>query len=396
MQRLRSHLVRGAAVLGASALLASTSAAQLDVAICAAAQSSSSDCRFTDVQAKLVGSGFFTSVTIINAATSTPTLQQLSAYDAVIVWSNISFQNPTLFGDTLADYVDAGGGVVVAVFANATASTTLSIQGRWQTGYEVILDQSGQYSASPASLGTVLLPGHPIMAGVSTFSGGTSSFRPTVTTLVPNAISIAEWSDGRVLVAQGLNPKRVDLGFYPPSNACSSGFWDQTTDGAKLLSNALKHAATGGGACTGGPTVYCTTSTTTAGCNPAMAASGTPSASASSGFTLSCTGVEGQRSGLIFYGISGPNASPWATGSTSTLCVKAPTQRTVVQSSGGTLLACDGQFAIDFLAYMAANPGALGQPIAPGQVFHTQAWFRDPPAPKTTNLSDGLTFSLCP
>src|SRR5687767_13972870 len=192
MKPLRSSLVRGFAVLGASTLLASTSAAQLDVAICAAAQSSSLDCRFTDVQGKLVASGFFNTVDVINAATSTPTLPQLMAYDAVIVRSNVGLQNSAMFGDTLADYVDAGGGVVVAVFANATTSTTLSIPGRWQTVYEVILDQSGQYSASPATLGTVHLPAHPIMAGVSTFSGGSASFRPTVTALAPNAISIAE------------------------------------------------------------------------------------------------------------------------------------------------------------------------------------------------------------
>jgi hypothetical protein len=143
-------------------------------------------------------------------------------------------------------------------------------------------------------------------------------------------------------------------------------------------------------------TTYCTSSSTTNGCHPAMSASGTPSATATSGYTLTCTSVEGQKSGLIFYGISGPNSVPWATGSSSFLCVKTPTQRTTTQSSGGTLSACNGQLSIDFLGFMAANPSALGHPLTAGQQFNAQAWFRDPPAPKTTNLSNGLQFTLCP
>jgi hypothetical protein len=379
-----------------AAALAAPAAAQVDVLLVAAAGGGPSDCRFLDVQSKLMASGFFASVGIFDANASTPTLPQLSPYEALLVWSNGSFQNSTALGDVLADYVDAGGAVVVAVFANSQNSTTLSLQGRWQTGYEVILDMSGTTSSSPATLGTIHVPGHPSLNGVATFSGGSSSFRPTGTALAAGSLLVADWSDGKVLVAEGANPKRMDLGMYPPSNACFSHFWDQTTDGHKLLSNTVLYAATAGGNCTGNPTSYCTTSTTTNGCNPLMGASGTPSASASSGFTLTCSSVEGQRSGLLFYGVSGPNAAPWATGNTSTLCVKPPTQRTTVQTSGGTILSCDGQLSLDFLAYMAANPGALGQPLAQGHVFHTQAWFRDPAAVKTTNLSDGLTFSLCP
>jgi hypothetical protein len=127
-----------------------------------------------------------------------------------------------------------------------------------------------------------------------------------------------------------------------------------------------------------------------------MSASGTPSIAASSGFTLNCSNVEGQKFGLIFYGISGPKASPWAPGSTSFLCVKAPVQRTPADNSGGTTGACDGSLSIDFLAYLASHPGALGQPFAAGQCVHAQTWFRDPPAPGTTNLSNALQFVTMP
>jgi hypothetical protein len=141
---------------------------------------------------------------------------------------------------------------------------------------------------------------------------------------------------------------------------------------------------------------YCTAGTTTNGCTASIASQGIPSASAASGFELSVTGVEGQKTGLIFYGLSGASAAPWGSGSTSFLCVKPPTQRLPAQSSGGTANACDGALSVNWLAFVAAQPTALGSPFSAGDVVHAQLWFRDPPSPKTTNLSNGLAFVLSP
>jgi hypothetical protein len=142
--------------------------------------------------------------------------------------------------------------------------------------------------------------------------------------------------------------------------------------------------------------VFCTAGTTTNGCVPAISGGGSASASAGAGFTLSVANVEGQRSGLLFYGLSGGQFLPWSSTSTSRLCVKSPTQRMGTQSSGGTLNACDGSFAQDWNAYIATHPIALGQPFTGGETVWAQAWFRDPPAPKTTNLSNGLVFLVAP
>jgi hypothetical protein len=108
--------------------------------------------------------------------------------------------------------------------------------------------------------------------------------------------------------------------------------------------------------------------------------------------------VEGQKPGLIFYGIdnTGFVPAPWSVGSSSFLCVKAPTQRTSTQSTGGTFHQCDGALSIDWNTFVASNPGVLGTPYAGGESVFAQAWFRDPPAPKTTNLSDGLQFHVMP
>jgi hypothetical protein len=148
---------------------------------------------------------------------------------------------------------------------------------------------------------------------------------------------------------------------------------------------------------TQGPTVYCTAGTTTNNCVPAISGSGTPSASAPTGFTISVAAVEGQKQGLIFYGIDNTGFAPLPWGpSTSFLCVKSPTQRTPPQASGGTVNACDGVIAIDWNAFIAANPTALGAPFSAGDDVYAQAWFRDPPSPKTTNLSDALHFNVGP
>src|SRR5262249_34947429 len=141
---------------------------------------------------------------------------------------------------------------------------------------------------------------------------------------------------------------------------------------------------------------YCTPGTTVHGCTATIGGTGTPSASATSGFTIAATGVEGQRTGIVFYSASGQLIQPWGTGSTSFLCVKTPTQRTGVQTSGGTTNTCTGTLSLDFNAFRAANPSALGQPMFAGQTFDAQAWFRDPGVVKNTSLSDALEFSLAP
>lgn len=139
---------------------------------------------------------------------------------------------------------------------------------------------------------------------------------------------------------------------------------------------------------------YCTSGTTSNGCNATMSASGVASISAGT-LVLTASSVEGQKQGLIFYGISGRNALAWGNGS-SFLCVKSPTQRSPAIGSGGTLNGCDGSISLNFFGYLNANPGAIGNPLTAGTTFDAQCWFRDPPAPKSTSLSNGLEFTLVP
>jgi hypothetical protein len=108
------------------------------------------------------------------------------------------------------------------------------------------------------------------------------------------------------------------------------------------------------------------------------------------------TSVEGQKTGLVFYGTSWPKSAAWAPGSTSFLCVKAPTQRTSALATGGAAGACDGALTLDFLAWKATHPTALGQPLVAGEILNFQGWFRDPLAAATTNLTNAVQVKLCP
>ena len=69
-----------------------------------------------DVQTKLLGTGQFTTVDILDVRTTTPTLVQLQAYHAVLIWSDAGYADPVILGNNLADYHDGCGGVVTAIF----------------------------------------------------------------------------------------------------------------------------------------------------------------------------------------------------------------------------------------------------------------------------------------
>ena len=146
------------------------------------------------------------------------------------------------------------------------------------------------------------------------------------------------------------------------------------------------------------PTPFCTAGTSTHGCVPAISATAQPSASLAHACNISIANIEGQKFGIIFYGVNNTGYSPlpWAVGSSSFLCVKGPTQRTGSVSSGGTLNACDGVLSLNWNAYQIANPTSVGNPFSSGNHVFVQGWYRDPPAVKTTNLSNALDMTMTP
>jgi hypothetical protein len=174
--------------------------------------------------------------------------------------------------------------------------------------------------------------------------------------------------------------------------AAQSPAWSGPTFSPRVFNGTLRYG------CYAAPVSYCTAGTSTGGCTPSISVTASPSASLASPCAVLAANVEGQRSCIVFYGIDNSGFVPlaWATGSTSFLCVKPPVQRMGALNSGGNAGLCDGLLAQDWNAFHASNPGALGSPFVAGERVFTQAWYRDPAAPKTTNLSDALELELRP
>jgi hypothetical protein len=141
----------------------------------------------------------------------------------------------------------------------------------------------------------------------------------------------------------------------------------------------------------GSSTIYCTAKTNSAGCLPSIASSGTPSASAGSGYVLSASQILDGKSGVLFYGKSGPTALPFQGG---TLCAAIPLVRTTLQFSGGAP-PCGGAFAMDFNAWIASGKDPA---LVAGQQVNAQYWSRDPgfPPPENTSLTDAVEFTIAP
>ncbi|MBI5431803.1 MAG: VCBS repeat-containing protein [Planctomycetes bacterium] len=141
---------------------------------------------------------------------------------------------------------------------------------------------------------------------------------------------------------------------------------------------------------------YCEGKVSVDGCYPTIASSGTPSASATSGFTITCDGAVEQQPGALLYSLSGAAQIPFAGG---VLCLLAPIHRTLYSNSGG-VLPCEGSFSIDFNAFAAGMLGAGPRPELrePGTAVYAQWWGIDTdfPPPGDRQLSDALVFHVCP
>jgi len=213
----------------------------IDVAVLGA----STAAQVQDVVNSLTGDARIASITGIMITTVTPTVPELLAFDAVLVYTNSTPQSSVLLGDNLADYVDAGRGVVATMFAVRATVSTRTIEGRFLTdNYYCIEHSVGSSVTGNATLGTIHVPGHPLLDGVTTFDGGSSSFR-TPAPVTANATRIADWSTGQVLIAErtDLSGGRVDLGCFAVSQLASSTSWLVTTDGAAILRNAVVRAS---------------------------------------------------------------------------------------------------------------------------------------------------------
>jgi hypothetical protein len=144
--------------------------------------------------------------------------------------------------------------------------------------------------------------------------------------------------------------------------------------------------------CTG--TNYCTAKVNSLGCTPALSMTGSADASAGSGCTLSTVNVIGNKFGVYFHSLVGAQAAPFHGGF---LCVKAPIKRIppLVNTGGtvGSTTLCDSSVTQDFNARIASG---IDPALTAGAPVWIQGWARDTAPFLGVQLSDAMSFTICP
>lgn len=236
----------------------------------------------------------------------------------------------------------------------------IEISGLWNGQYEVYtyaFDSSFMFRTYVRVLGS---PDSPVVLGFGTFPG--------------SQVQNTTFAKHRATVTNGVITIEIDIATN----------WFSVLNGFQLRWLAPA------------PASYCTPKINSFGCTPILASSGSCSASAPTGFDISCSNVLNMKPGMLLYTTGGQLLTPFQGGF---LCLASPIRRTPGVNSGGSALPavdCTGVWQIDFNAFVAGSLGGNPSPALsqPGTAIDVQWWGRDPgfPAPNNTALSDGLEF----
>lgn len=141
------------------------------------------------------------------------------------------------------------------------------------------------------------------------------------------------------------------------------------------------------------PIRVCHGSTTAAGCEPGLYSHGLPRASEAHGFPLVAVDLPNQRNALLFYGVTGRTAIPFAGG---LMCVAAPRRRTPIQNTGGSAAGsdCTGSMSLDMNAFAKGLAGGAPHALLamPGTQVNVQIIGRDPSSPDTVFLTNSVEY----
>ncbi len=190
----------------------------------------------TDAINTLVSTGMFTAGDFtVFADPSALQLSDLTPYEAVLAWTNCAFTNSQMVGDVLKQYVDAGGGVVMATYAFSNSWSMTG--GILDPYYAPFLPAAEQNVTGTMDMNSITEPGHPIFnnilsAPVYTFNSNYSN--PPLNT---GGILLAKDTGGNNLVAVNESGKCVGLVIFPENLSSSNA------ETSLLFANALYFVA---------------------------------------------------------------------------------------------------------------------------------------------------------
>lgn len=181
--------------------------------------------------AELLATGQFNSVSTYDISLGTPLLSDLTPYDSVLVTTNCEPLDPVGVGDVLADYVDAGGNVVMTTYAT---SDPWSVEGRiMQTGYAPLPTTPNLTCVTEPLV--ILEPADPIFNGVNLATMTIDhNCNMADSTLDAGALLIAQDSAGVNMIARNAS------GNVTVINVWSSPNGDNNQEYWTLLANALQ------------------------------------------------------------------------------------------------------------------------------------------------------------
>jgi len=134
-------------------------------------------------------------VDAFDADASTPNASTLAGYDLIVSTGDSDYQDAALYGNRLADYIDAGGAVIQFAYDNWD-NDGAHPTGRFESGgYPPFIP--GPNDNDDTTLGELLVPTSPLLAGVTSFSTGLN----TTDALTPGATLLAKYTDGRNAIA---------------------------------------------------------------------------------------------------------------------------------------------------------------------------------------------------
>jgi hypothetical protein len=159
---------------------------------------------------------------------------------AILAFTDYPPADSAKLGDSLARFIQLGGGVVEGVAADCTP---YQITGKWRSTFApfTVATEIG----TPGSMGTVRQPFHPVMSGVSAVTVGSFRSGNTPSSLrSPNCVSLAEYMDGGLCLAacfDSAGRRAASLGMFPLTHwqASDSGQW------CRLIVNAINWVAVG-------------------------------------------------------------------------------------------------------------------------------------------------------